>query len=197
MPAQHFGKYSGVVRSNVDEQMLGRLQVAVPAIFPEEEQVIARPALPYGFFFVPEIGAKVWVEFEGGDTTKPLWTGVQYVQGEWPPEAAGSPPQKRVMKTAGGHLVIFDDTPGAASIEIKDGMGGHTVKLDVAAITLEHGLTGAKIEIGPGGITIDGVTAVNLSANAALPVLRVSDQGIGNLGAPVVITGPGNPLVRA
>lgn len=69
MPETCFGKYTGIVKDNRDDQKLGHLKVFVPAIFPaddEEDVVIARPALPYGFYFVPEKDAKVWVEFEGG-----------------------------------------------------------------------------------------------------------------------------------
>src|SRR6516162_8127190 len=95
---QYFGKYTGIVQDNRDDQKLGQLTVTVPSIFDSSETVVARPALPYGFFFVPENQAKVWVEFEGGDTGLPLWTGVQYVAGEWPPEASINPPQKRVIK---------------------------------------------------------------------------------------------------
>lgn len=216
MPAKYYGKYSGIVRDNVDIEKLGKITVSVPAIFPEQEEMIARPALPYGFFFVPEVGATVWVEFEGGDTTKPLWTGLQYLQGEWAREAASSPPEKRAIQTAKGHLVMFNDRSGEEAIEIthgqllhtvkldrdgvsiKDGRGGHELTFDASTITVRHGATGARIEIGFGGITVDaGGGVINLSSLAALPVLRVTDQGIGNLGAPVVMTGPGNPFVKA
>jgi hypothetical protein len=104
---------------NHDPENLGQLKVSTPNIFPPEELMIARPALPYGVFFVPEPGAKVWVEFEGGDTGLPLWTGVQYVPGEWPPEAREDPPKKRVIKTAAGHLVILNDKSGEEGIEIR------------------------------------------------------------------------------
>ena len=79
MPDKYFGKYSGLVVDNMDPEQLGQLRVSVPAIFPEDELMLARPALPYGIFFVPEVGTKVWVEFEGGDTGLPIWTGVQSV----------------------------------------------------------------------------------------------------------------------
>jgi hypothetical protein len=119
MPDKYFGKYTGIVEDNRDPQGLGQLQVSVPTIFPPDELMTARPALPYGFYFVPERGAKVWVEFEGGDSGLPLWTGLQYVPGEWPSEAQADPPQKRLIKTASGHTVLLNDTGGEEVIEIK------------------------------------------------------------------------------
>jgi hypothetical protein len=119
MPDKYFGKYSGIVMDNLDPEQLGRVRVSVPAIFPPDEVLWARPALPYGHFFVPEIGLKVWVEFEGGDTGLPLWTGLQYVPGEWPPEAAVSPPQRRVIKSAVGNFIILYDMGAEQGIEIR------------------------------------------------------------------------------
>jgi hypothetical protein len=118
MAAGYFGKYSGIVADNLDPENLGRLQVKVPTIFTPDEVVMARPALPYGVFFVPEPGDKVWIEFEGGDTGLPLWTGVQYVAGEWPDEGKANPPQKRVIKTPSGHVMVFNDKGGEEGIVI-------------------------------------------------------------------------------
>lgn len=108
MPDKYFGKYTGIVIDNGDAAQLGELVVSVPSVFPRDT-VKARAALPFGFFFVPEKGAKVWVEFEGGESELPLWTGVQYVPGEWPDEAKANPPQKRTIKTPSGHFITFSD----------------------------------------------------------------------------------------
>ncbi len=239
MPEHYFGKYTGIVKDNRDDQNLGQLQVSVPAIFPPDDVVLARAALPYGYFFVPENNAKVWVEFEGGDPGLPLWTGVQYVPGEWPDEAKANPPQKRVIKTAAGHLIIFDDKDGEAGIEIKDGVNGHDITLNNQGISVKDGVnnhsitfdstgvtvktksgakvqmtatgvtvdsgSGAKVEVTAAGVNVDGGPAIvsvtgsviKLSQSAALPIIRMTDQGIGNLGAPVVLIGPGNPTVLA
>jgi hypothetical protein len=118
VPEKYFGKYTGIVKDNRDEQNLGQLQVSVPAIFPEDALVTARPALPYGVFFVPEPGEKVWVEFEGGDCALAVWSGVQSVPGAWATEAAETPPKLRVIKTAKGHLIILNDKAGEERIEI-------------------------------------------------------------------------------
>ena len=237
--AFYYGKYTGIVKDNQDTDKLGRLTVSVPTIYDDDETVVARPALPYGFFFVPENGAKVWVEFEGGNSGMPLWSGVQYVAGEWAQEAAVSPPQKRVLKTAAGHLVIFDDKSGEEGIGVKDGVNNHEIKLDSTGIQVNDGKnnhtvkmdssgiaitdganqnqvkldssgitikapSGAQIQLTAAGVTVDAgagmVTVKGLSValnNGVLPVIRIGDTGVGNLGAPVPIIGPGNPTVLA
>ena len=229
MAEQFFGKYTGLVKGNRDDDTLGRLQVAVPAVFAPDETVQARAALPYGVFFVPEENTKVWVEFEGGDSTLPIWTGVQYGPGEFASEAAKSPPTVRAVKTASGHLLVFDDTGGSEAIVITDGAHQHVVSLDNNGITITHGsashtiaigsagisvkhgggqnqvtveaatvtakTASATVELGPAGVTISG-PLVKLGT-AAAPVVRAGiDMGIGNLGAPVVMT-PGQLTVLA
>jgi hypothetical protein len=229
---QYFGKYSGLVKGNQDSTGVGTLQVSVPAIFPPEESVPARAALPYGVYFVPEVGAKVWVEFEGGDPAFPLWTGVQHAPGDWPAEAAADPPTIRAVKTASGHLLIFDDTAGAASIVLTHGSGGHSVTLSQDAIEIVHGAGGHRIAVDPAGIAIThggGLTGVTIEATAVIaktaaarvelgaadavvtaPVVKLGgagaafgvlranvDFGVGNLGAPVPLTGPGSVTVKA
>lgn len=221
MAEQYFGKYTGIVADNRDAEVLGRVKVSVPAIFPPDETVLARPALPYGFCFVPEKGAKVWVEFEGGDPGLPLWTGVQYVAGEWPPEGKADPPQYRVVRSAAGHVLLFDDKAGEEKVEIADGAHHHRITLSSDGITLEHGGSGHRLTIGSGNIRaeLDGGAAIELSGSGvkvdggmgvvevkgstirlgegALQVLRVGDSGIGNLGAPVIMTVAGNTKVLA
>lgn len=89
-------------------------------------------------------------------------------------------------------------------ISVTDGVNQHQVNLDSMGVSIQA-VSGAKIEITAAGITIDSAgtpiqvngTPVMLSSSAALPVARLTDQGIGNLGAPVVITAVGNPMVLA
>lgn len=247
----YFGKYTGIVQDNRDARQHGRLKVTVPAVF-HGDVVTARAALPYGFFFVPENDTKVWVEFEGGDSRLPLWTGVQYLPEEWAEEAAENPPQKRVIKTPSGHVIVFNDIEGEESIEITDGVNSHVITLNADGISISDGVnshtvtltsdgvtlsgsdggsvtvsdgvqaqsssgaslevgstvsaqvaSGAKIEITDGQVTIDaGAGVLSLAGsmitlnNGALPIVRLTDQGVGNMGAPVpIVIGPGNPTV--
>jgi hypothetical protein len=151
---QYFGKYSAIVKDNRDADKLGILQVSVPTIFPPDELVPARAALPYGMFFVPENDTRIWVEFEGGDTEFPLWTGVQHIAGTWAPEAAKNPPTVRAFKTPSGHLLIFDDTSGSESIVLTDGKSAHQLKFNADGITLTDGKNNHVITLDASGIKI-------------------------------------------
>ena len=64
-----FGKYRGKVTNNMDLLGQGRICANVPAVFGEKETGWALPSVPYagngvGMFFIPPIGANVWIEFK-------------------------------------------------------------------------------------------------------------------------------------
>ena len=114
---EYYGKYRGKVVNNMDPMNLGRLIVLVPAIneFPLSW---AMPCVPYagkgvGFLALPSIATNIWVEFEGGDSTYPIWTGCFWGEGELPAMEA---PGTFVFKTNGVTVQIKDNNEG---IEIK------------------------------------------------------------------------------
>src|ERR1700759_4406252 len=92
--AHMYGKYSGTVIDNADPQQVGRLLVEVPSVL-ADVPVWARPCFPYGHFFVPAQDARVWVEFEGGDLSYPIWVGTWFADGEVPPDAQSESPFNR------------------------------------------------------------------------------------------------------
>ena len=80
-----YGKYRAFVRDNHDPERLGRLRLEIPAVLgtgKENWSEWAAPCFPYGgnddmgMFLVPEEGASVWAEFEGGQVQYPIWSGV-------------------------------------------------------------------------------------------------------------------------
>jgi len=82
---QWFGKYRAFVRDNHDPERLGRCRLEIPAVLgigKDNWSDWASPCLPYGgiddcgMFLVPEEGASVWAEFEGGNPQYPIWSGV-------------------------------------------------------------------------------------------------------------------------
>jgi hypothetical protein len=131
-----YGKYRGTVAVNVDPLGQGRLKAFVPEVLGEIMSGFAFPAAPYagtaaGFFAVPPIGAGVWIEFEAGDTSRPIWTGAWWGSGEAPPDETGTPPQQtnKILRTEFGLLISLDDL--AQTITICDGAGLSLMRIKV------------------------------------------------------------------
>lgn len=124
-----YGKYRGLVTINVDPLNLGRLKAIVPEVLGEIPSSWALPCAPYagtgaGFFAVPPIGAGVWIEFEAGDVSRPIWTGCWWATGEVPMDEKGIPaqaPTTKVFRTEFGLLMAYDDL--AQTITISDALG--------------------------------------------------------------------------
>ena len=80
-----YGKYRAFVRDNNDPERLGRCRLEIPAVLGQGRENWsdwASPCFPYGgnqdtgMFLIPEEGASVWAEFEGGQVQYPIWAGV-------------------------------------------------------------------------------------------------------------------------
>ena len=159
--SQFFGKYAGIVDQNFDPLGRGRLMVRVPAVF-NEGKVWALPCVPYagpdvGFFAMPPVGAHVWVEFEGGDCRRAIWSGCFWGQGESPPVPV-SPlaEKKKVLKTENCTLTL-DDTPGTGGVTIET--GGATIVIDSIKIEIKRGarkisITAASVSINDGALEV-------------------------------------------
>lgn len=114
-----YGKYRGIVTDNQDPQKRGRIKLRIPSVLADQETDWALPCLPYGglagqgMFMVPDVDAQVWVEFEEGDIHRPIWVGTFWQQeGDPPEDAAKEEPTTRLLQTASGHILQFDDEAG-------------------------------------------------------------------------------------
>jgi hypothetical protein len=76
-----------------------------------------------GFFAIPPVGAAVWIEFEAGDTSRPIWTGGWWTAAEVPRDEKAAPAQftTKILRSDFGLLVALDDI--AQTITISDGLG--------------------------------------------------------------------------
>jgi len=141
-----YGKYQGTVSNNLDPNGLGRLQAFVPAVLGEVPTGWAKPCVPYagptsGFFSVPPVGAGVWIEFEAGDVSQPIWAGCYWGAAELPMKPPGTPsqPTTRIWRTETGLSVVMDDV--AQTITLSDGVTLNSVEVSTATGTVT--ITGA------------------------------------------------------
>jgi len=137
-----YGKYRGMVVQNVDPLNLGRLQALVPEVLGTVPSGFATPCAPYagtgsGFFAVPPIGAGVWIEFEAGDTSRPIWSGTWWAAGEVPMTQTGTPalPTTKILRSDFGLLVSLDDL--LQTITISDALGLNLMQIRVLEGTVE------------------------------------------------------------
>ena len=119
---RYFGKYRGTVADNLDPLKRGRLRVIVPAVL-GSDQYWALPCVPYagpqlGFYTMPELGTPVWIEFEAGDPSFPIWSGCFWNDGDI--AAADADPKIKFFKTNKFTLRI-DDNNGEIIIENDSG----------------------------------------------------------------------------
>ena len=101
MTETYYGKYRGTVLNNVDPEQRGRLMLSVPDVLGTVPSSWAEPCVPLagptgppmGVYLVPPIGSGVWVEFEHGDPSYPIWVGCRWgAQSDIPPLARASLP---------------------------------------------------------------------------------------------------------
>lgn len=156
-PRRFYGKYRGMVLSNVDPMQMGRLLVQVPDVEGLLPSSWAMPCLPFsgrqcGAFMLPQIGAGVWVEFEQGNPDYPIWTGGWYGSAADVPALAlaGNPVSPSVvLQTQLQNTLMISDLPGpAGGIMLKTTTGAMILVNDVG-ITISNGKGATIIMAGP------------------------------------------------
>ncbi|GAA2836592.1 phage baseplate assembly protein V [Crossiella cryophila] len=166
-PNRYLGKFRGTVVVNVDPLRQGRIQVQVPDVLGSVPSSWAMPCLPVagpqmGQYVVPPVGAGVWVEFEQGDPSFPIWTGCWYgSQAEVPAVALLGPPitPNMVLQTVAGHHVLLSDQPGNAGITLRTSTGASLSVTD-RGIVLDNGqgavisMVGATVTVNQGALTV-------------------------------------------
>jgi uncharacterized protein involved in type VI secretion and phage assembly len=175
------GLYVGQVEDN--DLGLGRVQVSVPSVFDHNEPdafVWARPCFPYGHFFVPEVGDKVWITFENGLPEHPVWLGIWYPEGTLPDDANGSPPVKRLLRSAKNQIVLLDDTDDSEAIIIRD-KAGNRIELNSTSgseTVIVSDVTGNRIELRSDGVLIQCVQNLTIDASGKNIVIKASSVDI-------------------
>jgi uncharacterized protein involved in type VI secretion and phage assembly len=147
---RYWGKYRGTVVENNDPLHIGRIQAAVPAVS-ETPLGWALPCVPYagagkGFYMIPPVSAKVWIEFEEGDLSRPIWSGCF-----WTPQTGlGAPAEatsssKKVWKTDEITLIL-DDAGNQITARLEGRRGPVTLVLDQDGLALNGKRVAAAVE---------------------------------------------------
>ena len=138
-----YGKYRGSVVDNADPLQIGRLKATVHGVLGDDVPTgWALPCVPYtgagvGLFAIPPVGAGVWIEFEAGDTSRPIWTGGFWGTGQVPTDEQATPtqPSRKILRSDSGLMVSLDDS--RQTLTISDADGSNLMSIEVTQGTIE------------------------------------------------------------
>jgi type VI secretion system (T6SS) baseplate-like injector VgrG len=156
-PGRFLGKYKAVVVNNVDPLFIGRIQVIVPDVASLVPATWAMPCVPVagvnmGMFAPPLIGSGVWVEFEKGNASKPIWVGTYWgVGAEVPILSRIVPPAVPgiTLQTTLKNGMVISDIPGpTGGILIQSTMGA-TISVSDTGIFITNGKGAVISMVGP------------------------------------------------
>jgi uncharacterized protein involved in type VI secretion and phage assembly len=165
--ARHYGKYRGLVTDNQDPRALGRIKARVPEVLGTVDSGWALPCAPYsgdktGVFTVPAPGAGVWIEFEAGDVSRPIWSGCWWSGGKLPTDEGGgaaTPDVKIVRSEQGLMLALHDDSQ---VIAVSDANGSNILRIEAQA---------GKITVKAATKVVIEAPQIELVENATHPVV--------------------------
>jgi uncharacterized protein involved in type VI secretion and phage assembly len=162
-----YGKYRGIVTDTNDPEMRGRIRADVPEVLASVTSGWALPCVPYtgegvGLHLVPPVGAGVWIEFEAGDPSRPVWTGGWWGSGQAPTEETGKPatPSLKVLRSEQGLIVALDDDD--QTIAVSDSTGRNLVEVKARQ---------GEVRVQAAGRVVVEAPAIELVENASHPVV--------------------------
>jgi uncharacterized protein involved in type VI secretion and phage assembly len=150
-----YGKYRGTVTEVGGD---ARIKALVPAVLGDKPTGWCSPCVPYAgdqaaIAFLPEKDAGVWIEFEGGDVSHPIWVGCYWHDSELPSRVA---PEVKVIKTKGNQQIVLDDKDHTITITDSN---QNRVTLDRNGITIVRG--SGKLVVSDGKVSVnDGAMEV-------------------------------------
>jgi uncharacterized protein involved in type VI secretion and phage assembly len=157
---KYFGKYRGTVINNIDPELRGRIIAMVPDVLGIIPSSWCEPCVPLagpsgppmGTYFVPPIGAGVWIEFEQGDPSYPIFAGCRFgVASDVPTLAlAGLPVSPNiVLQTAGQNSIVISDLPGPTGGIMLKSLTGATLIVNDTGIYIQNGKGAMITMLGP------------------------------------------------
>ncbi|MGH9928212.1 MAG: phage baseplate assembly protein V [Pyrinomonadaceae bacterium] len=192
-----FGKYRALVVDNADPENRGRLKLSVPSVLGGDVvSAWALPCAPYGgaadqgFFFIPEVEAAVWVEFEAGNLDYPVWVGTFWAKpggaSEVPkPGDSQSPPTRKIIRTLKGNSIEMEDKDSEEVfiITYNDGSKTNVVTMDKNGIAIVDANEN-KVTLDSSGVVIEDKSQNKIEMTAtAINILPAAQIKIGSAAA--------------
>lgn len=128
MKNYYYGKYRAKVVDIKDPEKRGRVRVLCPKVLRDSTSAWCEPCIPVAYdfggdFALPKLGEFVWVEFESGDSNKPIYTGGLWSTSKSP---SFSYNEKERLITWGDCIIKMNEE----SVEISAGSSSLTVHKD-------------------------------------------------------------------
>ena len=166
--SKFYGKYRGTVLNNVDPMQQGRIMAQVPDVLGPAPSSWAMPSFPFagkqmGGWWLPQIGAGVWVEFEQGEPDHPIWSGCWFGSAaEVPALALAAPPgvPNIVLQTQAQNMLMISDVPGPTGGILLKTTTGAFISVNDVGITISNGkgaiitLTGPSVTVNAGALVV-------------------------------------------
>lgn len=190
-----YGVVQGIVTDVEDDNgQEGRVKVQFPWFDDQMETEWCRVCEFYagdgfGAFFVPEVGTEVLIAFVHGDMRLPIILGGLYNGHDKPPTYRSSSQDQKMIRTKGGHELLFDDSSSQQRVRIKTN-GGHTADFDDTGkkitlqtsggqgVTLDDSGGQIKIQAGSGTIEVDSsgtITLTGVSVTLSTPSVSLGN----------------------
>ena len=139
-----YGVYRGYVHSIDDPKKLGRIQLSVPQIYGEDYHDFwatgrgMYAAQNAGFWLPPKKGDCVYVTFENGDPSYPIWEHGWFTEKQQIEEINTNYGERTILKTREGHIILIDDKEHYIEVTLKDGasINIHETRVSVNASEL-------------------------------------------------------------
>ena len=190
-----YGKYRAFVVDNNDPEKRGRLQLKIPSVLGNDVvSAWALPCAPYGgaadqgFFFIPEVNAAVWVEFEAGLLDYPIWVGTFWSKpggnSEVPkPNGADgtedsdvqSPPTRKIIKTLKGHTIQLEDADNADLVMLLEATNGNLIVMNSDGIKIVDGKNKTTITLDDNGLKVEAAKDIKLKADGGVKITAGKD----------------------
>ena len=177
---RYYSHYRAIVlNSQPDDLNIGNILVQIPRV-QGGMKIVARAktfAGGPGFgrkYFTPQPGEIVWVEFENGNPTKPLWSYHTWGEGECPEELQGI--HTCGLVTPNGNKVVITEGEDKDSLEVK--INDTSIKLEGDTITINGGKNKGLINIDEFRNFVDAVSKDLLIAKSGTNVAKWMASGL-------------------